>query len=191
MHNRQDLLERNRPYAETFTGGELPIQPRYRQLVMSCVDSRADPAHYLGLQPGDALVMRTLGGRVTDGAEQDIAVLANLMTAMGGPDGPRLEVLIVHHTDCGLERLSDEERRSKISQGSGIDDAVFDFIEGFYNPLRRHSSIEDLPPIEFERKFRQGAGVATPGRTRRARSRGWWRPGGSSEGRPVGGAAQQ
>ncbi len=128
MNSRDDLLERNRPYAETFRNGELPIQPRFRQLVLSCVDARADPAHYLGLEPGDAVVMRTLGGRVTDGAEQDIAVLANLMTVIGGPDGPGLDVLIVHHTDCGLERLADEGRRSKISQMSGIDEGVFDAL---------------------------------------------------------------
>ncbi len=119
MPSRKDLLERNGAFAADFTGGELPIQPRYRQLVLSCVDARTDPAHYLGLEPGDALVMRTLGGRVTDGAEEDIAVLANLMTVIGGPDGPRLDVLIVHHTDCGLERLADEGRRTKLSQMPG------------------------------------------------------------------------
>ncbi len=128
MHSRKDLLERNGAFAADFTGGQLPIQPRYRQLVLSCVDARTDPAHFLGLEPGDAVVMRTLGGRVTDGAEEDIAVLANLMTVIGGPDGPRLDVLIVHHTDCGLERLSDEGRRSKISQVSGIDEGVFDAL---------------------------------------------------------------
>ncbi len=128
MPSRKDLLERNRPFAQTFTGGELPIQPRFGQLVLSCIDARTDPAHYLGLEPGDAVVMRTLGGRVTDGAEQDIAVLVNLMTAIVGPDGPRLDVLIVHHTDCGLERLADEGRRSKISQMSGIDEGVFDAL---------------------------------------------------------------
>ena len=128
MHSRKDLLERNRPFAQTFTGGELPIQPRFGQLVLSCIDARADPAHYLGLEVGDALVMRTLGGRVTDGAEQDIAVLANLITLMFGSDGPLLDVLIVHHTDCGLERLADEGRRHRISQISGIDGGVFDAL---------------------------------------------------------------
>ena len=66
MHTRKDLLERNRTLARTFTGGELPIRPRFGQLVLSCVDARTDPAHYLGLEPGDAVVMRTLGGRVTE-----------------------------------------------------------------------------------------------------------------------------
>lgn len=131
MTTRTDLLERNGAFAADFTGGELPIQPRYRQLVLSCVDARTDPAHYLGLEPGDALVMRTLGGRVTDGAEQDIAVLANLMTVIKGPDEPNglgLDVLIVHHTDCGLERLADGGRRTKLSQISGIDEGVFDAL---------------------------------------------------------------
>ena len=129
MSSRKDLLERNSTFVADFTGGELPIQPRFRQLVLSCVDARADPAHYLGLEPGDALVMRTLGGRVTDGAEEGIAVLANLMTAMGGPvGGPPLDVLIVHHTDCGLERLADESWRSKLSQMSGVDKGVLDAL---------------------------------------------------------------
>ncbi len=128
MNSRKDLLERNHLYTETFTGGELGIQPRFRQLVLSCIDARTDPAHYLGLEPGDAAVMRTLGGRVTDGAEQDIAVVANLLTAIGGSEERGLDVLIVHHTDCGLERLADEGRRSKISQMSGIDESVFDAL---------------------------------------------------------------
>ena len=128
MTTRKELLEKNGAFAADFTGGELPIQPRYRQLVLSCVDARADPAHYLGLEPGDALVMRTLGGRVTDGAEQDIAVLANLLTVIGGPDERGLDVLIVHHTDCGLERLTDEGRRTKLSQISGIDEGVFNAL---------------------------------------------------------------
>ncbi len=128
MPSRKDLLDRNGAFAADFTGAELPIQPRFRQLVLSCVDARADPAHYLGLEPGDALVMRTLGGRVTDGAEEGIDVMANLMTVMGGPDGPGLDVLIVHHTDCGLERLADEGRRRKLSQMSGIDEGVFDAL---------------------------------------------------------------
>ncbi len=128
MPSREDLLERNDAFAAGFTGGELPIQPRYRQLVVSCVDARTDPAHFLGLEPGDAVAMRTLGGRVTDRAEEDIAVLANLMTVFGGPDGPGLDVLIVHHTDCGLERLADEGRRTKLSQMSGIDEGVFDAL---------------------------------------------------------------
>ena len=128
MHSLQDLLERNRTFVQTFTSGELPIQPRFGQLVLSCIDARADPAHFLGLELGDAVVMRTLGGRVTDGAEQDIAVLANLIKAMFGPDGTPLDVLIVHHTDCGLERMADEGRRKKLSQMSGIDEAVFDAL---------------------------------------------------------------
>ncbi len=129
MHSRTDLLERNRPFARSFSGGELPIKPRFGQLVLSCVDARTDPAHYLGLEVGDAAVMRTLGGRVTDGAEQDIAVLANLMTVIGGGgDGPGLDVLVVHHTDCGLERLADPDRRARMSELSGIDEGDLDAL---------------------------------------------------------------
>ncbi len=128
MPSRKDLLERNSAFAADFTGGELPIRPRYRQLVLSCVDARVDPAYYLGLELGDALVMRTLGGRVTDGVEEGIAVLANLMAAMGATDAPALDVLIVHHTDCGLERLADEDRRRKLSQMSGVDEGVLDAL---------------------------------------------------------------
>ena len=128
MHSRKDLLQRNQLYTETFAGGELPIQPRFGQLIVSCIDARADPAHYLGLEPGDAAVMRTLGGRVTDGVEQDIAVVANLLAAIGESGERGLDVLIVHHTDCGLERLADEGRRSKLSRMSGIDESVFDAL---------------------------------------------------------------
>ncbi len=151
MNSRKDLLERNRLFAQAFTGGELPIRPRFRQLVLSCVDARVDPTHYLGLELGDAVVMRTLGGRVTDGVEQDIAVFANLMTALGGPEGPGLDVLVVHHTDCGLERLADEGRRTELSQMSGIDEGVFatlaihDHGDALENDVLRLRNLKVLP----------------------------------------------
>ncbi|HIF05792.1 MAG TPA: carbonic anhydrase [Gemmatimonadetes bacterium] len=127
MQDRKELLERNRPFAETFSSGDLPIRPRFRQLVVSCVDARVDPASYLGLELGDALVIRTLGGRVTDAVERDIAVLANLMPAPGS-DPAKLDVLIVHHTDCGLERLADEGRRTRMSHASGINEGVLETL---------------------------------------------------------------
>ena len=127
MQDRKELLERNRPFAETFSSGDLPIRPRFRQLVVSCVDARVDPASYLGLELGDALVIRTLGGRVTDNVERDIAVLAKLM-GVGGSDGHRFDVLIIHHTDCGLERLADQDQRTQISQASGIDEGVLEAL---------------------------------------------------------------
>jgi carbonic anhydrase len=125
MGDLKELLDRNRAYVAAFDGGALPIAPRFRQIVLSCVDARVDPGRYFGLDLGEALEMRTLGGRVTDGAERDLAVLVTLAIGLAGPDAQPPQILVVQHTDCGLERFADASRRQALSRASGIAEQVF------------------------------------------------------------------
>lgn len=95
----------------------LPAPPQLSAVVISCVDARTDPAHFLGLDPGEVLVIRSLGGRVTDETEQQIAVLAafSKQAGIGGP-----EVFVVHHTQCGMERLAAPEARAMVGRVTGL-----------------------------------------------------------------------
>ncbi len=118
MADVQTLIDRNREFAGNFDQGDLAILPRLSTLVLTCLDARVDPAHILGLELGDALVMRNIGGRVTDDIIKHIAILQALAAFVGGGSAP-LEVVIVHHTDCGASRFAIPQVRRKLSQAAG------------------------------------------------------------------------
>ncbi len=122
MSDLPALLQRNKEFAADFRHGDLPIRPRLSTIVLTCLDARVDPAHVLGLEPGDALVIRNAGGRVTPEVEHDIAILGFLAQGMAG-GGPPLEVMIMHHTDCGAERFADPDVRKAASSSLGFDES--------------------------------------------------------------------
>ncbi len=120
MTELESLYGRNSVFAQDFAFGSLPIRPKLSTIVLTCMDARIDPARFLGLEPGDAFVLRNAGGRVTEGVERDVTFLWTLAaeTAGGGP--ANLSMAIIHHTDCGLERLASTESRESVSARSGI-----------------------------------------------------------------------
>ena len=83
MPNMQVLLERNQHFASIFNQGNLPFLPRLSMLIVTCLDARVDPAHFLGLELGDAVVMRSIGGRVTDEIIEHIAIMRALSVVVG------------------------------------------------------------------------------------------------------------
>src|SRR5215831_21056284 len=107
MTRMTPLLERNEQFARTYT--PLALGPAAAQvLIVTCLDHRVDPAILLGLQLGDAPVIRNAGGRVTPAVIEDIAFLSFLADQLfGGQDGgdPLFEVAVVHHTQCGTSLL--------------------------------------------------------------------------------------
>jgi carbonic anhydrase len=98
-----DLVRRNAAFAASgaFAGLAFPASDTLQ--VLGCVDSRVDPSEVLGLELGDAVVMRNIGGRVTPAALRSWALLGRL--SRGQP--PRGHLVILHHTDCGITRLAD------------------------------------------------------------------------------------
>ena len=116
MGDVQTLIDRNQDFASSFNQGDLVILPRLSTLVLTCLDARVDPAHLFGLKLGDAVVMRNIGGRVTDEIIEHIAILRALAGLVGGG---AFEVAIVHHTDCGASRFANPEVRRKLSQAAG------------------------------------------------------------------------
>jgi carbonic anhydrase len=115
------LLERNERFARTYAPAPLGL-PATSVLVVTCLDHRVDPALVLGLELGDAPVIRNTGGRVTDAVIDDVAYLAFLAEQLfGGGTGPdRLfEVAVIHHTQCGTGLLADPNFRHRAAEATG------------------------------------------------------------------------
>jgi carbonic anhydrase len=111
MTGTDDLLDRNRAYAGGHTGADLPARPRLRVAVLTCMDARVVPARALGLTEGDAHVIRNAGGLATDDAVRSLVLSQRLL----GTE----EVLVVHHTRCGMEGLREEELLSTLEDETG------------------------------------------------------------------------
>ena len=112
MSVTDDLLERNRAYAEGFDMGGLAGRPARRVAIVACMDARLDPARALGLEEGDAHVIRNAGGAITDDAIRSLAISQRLL----GTE----EIMLLHHTDCGLATFTDDEFRRRIEDETGI-----------------------------------------------------------------------
>ena len=123
MADVHTLIDRNLEFANSFKQGDLGILPRLSTLIVTCLDARVDPAHLFGLELGDAVVMRNIGGRVTDEVIEHIAILRALAVFAGGG---ALEVAIVHHTDCGASRFANPEVRQRLGQAAGTGEAAIE-----------------------------------------------------------------
>jgi carbonic anhydrase len=124
MSKIDSLLPRNAAFAASdvrHNTPRLPFLPRKGLYVVTCMDSRTDPADFLGLEFGEAIVARTVGGRVTPAVIQAVAFVGYLVETKA-PDGPYFEAAIIHHTDCGSAFFADEEFRRGFSQRTGYDE---------------------------------------------------------------------
>lgn len=121
MSAHDDLIERNRIHADSYAGGVASTEPTLRTLVLCCGDHRANPVHALGLEPNEAAVLANPGGRVTDRFLTDVAVLATIAAVEGFTTA--FEVIVMHHTDCGLSHLSPDTHAGVLAPLFGIDPA--------------------------------------------------------------------
>ena len=106
------FLAANARYAASFTKGHLPMPPGRRVAVVACMDARLDPARALGLEEGDAHVIRNAGGRAAD-AIRSLVISQQLL-------GTR-EIVVVHHTDCGMLTFTDDELKRRLRDGLKVD----------------------------------------------------------------------
>src|SRR3954471_19658489 len=112
MSSTDDVLKNNEAYAESFDQGDLPLPPAKKMAVVACMDARLDVHQILGIQPGDAHVIRNAGGAVTDDAIRSLAISQRLL----GTD----EIVLIHHTDCGMLTFTDDDFRAQIHADTGI-----------------------------------------------------------------------
>jgi carbonic anhydrase len=117
---RDDCLEANRTYQDSFDKGELPIPPARRLAVVTCIDARIDPAKVLGLEEGDAHVIRNAGGLVTDDALRSLVISHQLLGTQ--------EVMVIGHTDCGMLTFTNEDIHAKLAEEAGADASGIDFL---------------------------------------------------------------
>jgi len=128
MTRMTPLLERNEQFASAYTPVALG-PPTAQMLIVTCLDHRVDPAIVLGLQLGEAPVIRNAGGRVTQAVIDDLAYLAFLAEQLfGGQDADdRLfEIAVVHHTQCGTSLLADPSFRHQAAEATGLPEAALE-----------------------------------------------------------------
>jgi len=118
-----ELIANNATYAATFDKGHLPTPPAKQVAVLTCMDARLDPARILGLEEGDAHVIRNAGGVATDDAIRSLVISQRLL----GTD----EIILIHHTQCGMETFSDDAVKEQIRADTGIRPAFS--LEAFPN----------------------------------------------------------
>ena len=128
MTKMSPLLERNEQFAASYTPG--PLGPPAAQVVIvTCLDHRVDPAATLGLQLGDAVIIRNTGGRVTQAVIDDVAYLAflaeQLFSGVVAAEG-LFEVAVVHHTQCGTGFLADPGFRHRAAEATGLSETVLE-----------------------------------------------------------------
>ncbi len=107
-----DLLANNASYADGFSKGSLPMPPAKQVAVVACMDARLETGALLGLLEGDAHVIRNAGGVVTDDVIRSLVISQRLL-------GTR-EIMLIHHTDCGMLTFEDDELKAQIEQDTGI-----------------------------------------------------------------------
>jgi carbonic anhydrase len=111
MSVTDDLLQNAKGYADGFDKGDLPMPPARKVAVVACMDARLDPQKVLGLAEGDGHVIRNAGGVVTDDAIRSLAISQRLL----GTE----EIVLIHHTDCGMLTFTDDDFRNGIAAEVG------------------------------------------------------------------------
>ena len=112
MSATDELLRNNQSYASSFKKGDLPLPPARHVAVLACMDARLDVHKILGLQEGEAHVIRNAGGVATDDAIRSLVISQRLLGTN--------EIVLIHHTDCGMVTFHDDDIKAKIENETGV-----------------------------------------------------------------------
>ena len=107
-----DLVRNADDYRDSFQSGDLPLPPAKRVAIVACMDARLNPYGLLGLHEGDAHVIRNAGGVITDDEIRSLSISQRLLGTQ--------EIMLIHHTDCGMLTFRDDDFRRQIQQDTGI-----------------------------------------------------------------------
>ncbi|HWN17851.1 MAG TPA: carbonic anhydrase [Gemmatimonadales bacterium] len=119
MSTIDELVQANQEYAETFDRGDLPMPPGRRLAIVTCMDARIIPSRALGLEEGDAHVIRNAGGRARD-ALRSLVISQRLLGTN--------EIAVIHHTDCGMLTFTNPDLHAKVKKDLGADSTGIDFL---------------------------------------------------------------
>ena len=153
MSVTDELLENNAAYAESFEKEDLPLPPARGVAVVACMDARLDVHKILGLEEGDAHVIRNAGGVITDDEVRSLTISQRLL-------GTR-EVILIHHTDCGMLTFSDDELKAQIHEEVGMKphfsmESFSDLEEDVRQSMARIKASPFVPRKESVRGFIYG-----------------------------------
>jgi carbonic anhydrase len=142
--DHQALLSANQRYAASFHGAYLPSPPRRQIAIVTCMDARLDPARFLGLEEGDAHVIRNAGGVLSDDALRSLIVSHWLLGTQSA--------LVIGHTDCGMAKVTDDEIRGRLLEYTAADSVDVEFLtfsdveDAVCESVQRIRDTELLPP---------------------------------------------
>lgn len=145
-----ELLQNNTNYAESFDKADLPTPPGKNVAVVACMDARLDVYRMLGLTEGEAHVIRNAGGVVTDDVIRSLTISQRLLSTR--------EIVLIHHTDCGMLSFSDDEVKQQIQEDVGIKpgfamEAFSDLEEDVRQSIRRIQTSPFVPHKDNVRGF--------------------------------------
>ena len=115
-----ELLKANRAFADSFDKGDAQLPPNMPLVIVTCIDARIHPEEFLGLEIGDAHVIRNAGGRATDDALRSLIISTQLL-------GTR-HIMVIHHTDCGMLTFTNEDIWGKLEAETGTSASEMDFM---------------------------------------------------------------
>ncbi len=150
MSSTDEFLANNARYADAFEKGDLPTPPAKGAVIVACMDARIDPARLLGLTEGDAHVIRNAGGVVTDDVLRSLVISQRLL----GTE----EIILIHHTDCGMVTFRDDDVKDEIERDTGIRpsfalEAFVDVEEDVRQSIRRIRANPFIPVKDRIRGF--------------------------------------
>ena len=150
MSVTDELLQNNARYTEAFDKGDLPIPPAKHVAVVACMDARLHVSKVLGLEEGDAHIIRNAGGVVTDDEIRSLAISQRLLGTN--------EIILIHHTGCGMLTFKDDEFRGQIEKETGIRpewaaEAFADLDEDVRQNIARIKASPFLPHKDSVRGF--------------------------------------
>lgn len=150
MSVTDELLQNARSYAEGFAHAELALPPAKRLAVVACMDARLNIYGLLGLREGDAHVIRNAGGVITDDEIRSLSISQHLL----GTD----EIILIHHTDCGMLTFSDDEFRRNLQRTTGVKpewaaEAFDDLWDDVHQSIARIEASPFIPHKESIRGF--------------------------------------
>jgi carbonic anhydrase len=145
-----ELVRNAASYSESFDRGGLPLPPAKRVAVVACMDARLNPYGLLGLSEGDAHVIRNAGGVITDDEIRSLAISQRLLGTQ--------EIMLIHHTDCGMLTFGDDDFRREVQRETGVKpewaaEAFDDLEEDVRQSIARIKASPFVPRKESIRGF--------------------------------------
>lgn len=150
MSSTDTFLANNAAYAEAFDKGDLPVPPARRTAIVACMDARIETGRLLGLEEGDAHVIRNAGGVVTEDVLRSLVISQRLLGTT--------EIVLIHHTECGMVTFRDDEVKDQIEADTGLRpsfalEAFADVEEDVRQSIRRIQACPFIPVKDRIRGF--------------------------------------